>query len=126
MHRAAARMCPRLRKVPTCFARETLLRTCIKAAAHVPGFDEKNRHPAVLICFMRTLRCGRIPQALQKCGARLDYGGQQSAVPVAKLAAELKARGLRHSFPAAQVKTGQTPKKSRLDAALFHFVRVTA
>ena len=60
--------------------------------------DCRTKYPILLVhgIFFRDWQLvnywGRIPQALQKCGAVLYYGGQQSAAPVAVSAAELKAR----------------------------------
>lgn len=48
-----AQTSPIREKVPTC---ETFSLSCIKAEAHVPGSDEKNRLPAVLFYFMRALQ----------------------------------------------------------------------
>lgn len=64
-----ARMRSKLRKVPTRIACEILLRTGIKAEAHVLGFYEKNHLSVVLFCFMRVLwRDGmeKAPQAMLK------------------------------------------------------------
>ncbi|MDO4270657.1 MAG: triacylglycerol lipase [Eubacteriales bacterium] len=66
-------------------------------AVHAENGDCKTRYPLVLVhgIFFRDWQLigywGRIPQALQKCGAEIYYGGQQSAAPVAASAAELKA-----------------------------------
>lgn len=58
--------------------------------------DCRTKYPIVLVhgIFFRDWQYrnywGRIPQALEKCGAQLYYGGQQSAAPVAVSAAELR------------------------------------
>lgn len=48
-----ARTSPIRGKVPTC---ETFPLSCIKAEAHVLGFDKKNRLPAVLFYLIRAIR----------------------------------------------------------------------
>lgn len=69
-----------------------------RESVHAENADCRTRYPIVLVhgIFFRDWQLvnywGRIPQALQKCGAVLYYGGQQSAAPVAVSAAELKAR----------------------------------
>lgn len=69
-----------------------------REAVHAENEDCRTQYPIMLVhgIFFRDWQLvnywGRIPQALQKCGARLYYGGQQSAAPVAQSAAELKAR----------------------------------
>lgn len=45
-----------IRKVPAC---ETFPLSCIKAEAHVLGFDKKNRLPAVLFYLIRALQRDR-------------------------------------------------------------------
>lgn len=69
-----------------------------REAVHAENGDCRTKYPIVLVhgIFFRDWQLvnywGRIPQALQKCGAAIYYGGQQSAAPVAVSAAELKAR----------------------------------
>lgn len=69
-----------------------------REAVHAENEDCRTKYPILLVhgIFFRDWQLvnywGRIPQALQKCGATLYYGGQQSAAPVAVSAAELKAR----------------------------------
>ena len=69
-----------------------------RESVHAENEDCRTRYPIVLVhgIFFRDWQhvnyWGRIPQTLQKCGAALYYGGQQSAAPVAASAAELKAR----------------------------------
>lgn len=69
-----------------------------REAVHAENEDCRTKYPIMLVhgIFFRDWQLvnywGRIPQALQKCGARLYYGGQQSAAPVAVSAAELKVR----------------------------------
>lgn len=69
-----------------------------REAVHAENEDCRTKYPIMLVhgIFFRDWQhvnyWGRIPQALQKCGATLYYGGQQSAAPVAVSAAELKAR----------------------------------
>lgn len=64
---------------------------------HAENEDCKTRYPLVLVhgVFFRDWQLlnywGRIPQALCRCGATVYYGRQQSAAPVARSAAELKA-----------------------------------
>lgn len=66
--------------------------------AHAENQDCRTRYPLVLVhgIFFRDWQWvnywGRIPRALQTCGATLYYGGQQSAAPVAHSAQELKDR----------------------------------
>ena len=65
---------------------------------HAENQDCATRYPLVLVhgIFFRDWQYinywGRIPQALQKCGATVYYGSQQSSAPVARSAQELKER----------------------------------
>ena len=67
-------------------------------AAHAENEDCKTRYPIVLVhgIFFRDWQLlgywGRIPAALQRCGAQIEYGGQQSALPVAQSGEELAVR----------------------------------
>ena len=67
-------------------------------AVHAENHDCLTRYPIVMVhgIFFRDWQLmgywGRIPRALQKCGATIYYGGQQSALPVAQSAQELAAR----------------------------------
>lgn len=65
---------------------------------HEENRDCLTKYPLVMVhgIFFRDWQLvnywGRIPQELQKCGAKVYYGSQQSSAPVAACAAELKAR----------------------------------
>ncbi len=65
-------------------------------SVHEENQDCKTQYPIVLVhgIFFRDWQhlnyWGRIPQSLEKCGAQLYYGGQQSAAPVAVSAVELR------------------------------------
>lgn len=67
-------------------------------AIHAENEDCKTRYPLVLVhgIFFRDWQhvnyWGRIPPALQACGATIYYGQQQSAAPVVRSAEELKTR----------------------------------
>ena len=70
-----------------------------REAVHAENEDCRTKYPILLVHGIFFSATGSwsttgdaFPQALQKCGARLYYGGQQSAAPVAVSAAELKAR----------------------------------
>lgn len=64
---------------------------------HEENADCRTKYPLMLVhgIFFRDWQhinyWGRIPQALQRCGASIYYGRQQSAAPVAQSAEELKA-----------------------------------
>jgi len=67
-------------------------------AVHAESQDCATRYPLVLVhgIFFRDWQAvnywGRIPQALQRAGATVYYGAQQSSAPVARSAQELKAQ----------------------------------
>ncbi len=67
-------------------------------AAHTENEDCKTKYPIVLVhgIFFRDWQLlgywGRIPAALIRCGAKVYYGGQQSALPVAQSGQELAQR----------------------------------
>ena len=70
---------------------------------HAENEDCKTRYPIVLVhgIFFRDWQLlgywGRIPAALQRCGAQIEYGGQQSALPVAQSGEELAVRACARS-----------------------------